>query len=366
MKDKVVYVLLEDDTEILGNGYGHVMYRMYLPVIKYIDILNRYNAKSTFYIEMAHWLFLRANSEKKDYGIQADLIEKTIFHILENNMEVQLHLHSQWVNALVQNDEIHVTEKWNIGQLNTYEQKKLFTEGLYSLRKIITKSKNQNKISSFKAGAWALQPFDVLFDDFKNVGIKVVLGPIKDLKISAIELDYSSMESHITPYYCDKNNINKIGDKKGIVILPMTPTYLNWFDFIRYLIHRKYKGLIKKFDHDLDIIRMPEEARTLNPLTAKDRLNSLLIPYKTNLKMNHQPYWFLRKTFKRAYNLVQKNNFDYKLIILETHTKDFKNSFKDIEKFFAFMTENYNIKFITATDFARHIEEGRLEPLSKK
>jgi hypothetical protein len=51
---------------------------------------------------------------------------------------------------------------------------------------------------------------------------------------------------------------------------------------------------------------------------------------------------------------------------METHTKDFKNSFHDIEKFFDFLTKNYkDIEFITATDLKRHIEEGHLVPLSK-
>ena len=63
MKDKKVYILMEDDTEIFGNGTGHIMYRMYLPVVRYVAILKTYGARSTFYIDMAHWLFLRDNPE---------------------------------------------------------------------------------------------------------------------------------------------------------------------------------------------------------------------------------------------------------------------------------------------------------------
>lgn len=367
MKDKEVYILLEDDTEIFGNGSGHVMYRMYLPVIRYIDILKKYKAKSTFYVDMAHWLFLRANSKIKDFALQADIIEKTISYILENNMEVQLHLHSQWVNARIENDNIYVTEKWSIGQLKKEEQKKLFLESSKCLEKIISKSKNQNLLNSFKAGSWGLQPFNILYDQFKDRGVKIVLGPTKGLKISALQMDYSSMESEISPYYCCKEDINKISDKKDIVIIPMTPTYLNWVDLIRYILHVKYKGFIEKLDQDLDIFKVPIKMRSLNPVSKRDSLNSLFVPYKTNLKMNKQPYWYLKKTFKRAYKLVLKNNFEYKLIILETHTKDFKNTYGDIEKFFMFLTEHYkNLKFITASDLVRHIEEGRLEPLSKK
>ena len=46
-----IRILLEDDNEVLGTGLGHSMYRQYLPTKKYINILNKYNAKSTFYID---------------------------------------------------------------------------------------------------------------------------------------------------------------------------------------------------------------------------------------------------------------------------------------------------------------------------
>lgn len=367
MKDKKVYVLLEDDTEIFGNGSGHVMSRMYLPVVRYIDILKKYGAKSTFYVDMAHWLFLRKNPEFEDFDVQADIIEKTILHILENNMEVQLHLHSQWVNAKIVDNGIYVTEKWSIGQLTAEEQKNLFQEGSECLKKIITKSKKQNSLNSFKAGSWGLQPFNVLYDELKDKGIKIVMGPTKGLKVTGIQMDYSLMESEITPYYCRKDEINKISDKKDIAIIPMTPTYLNWIDLVRYVFHVKYTAFVKKFDDDLDLYKVPKKMKFLNPLSNRDSIHSLTMPYKTNLKMNKQPFWYLKKTFKRAFKYVQKNNFDYKLMVLETHTKDFKNTFDDIDRFFQYLTKNYeNIEFVTASDLVRHLNEGKLKPLCKE
>jgi hypothetical protein len=366
MKDKKVYILMEDDTEIFGNGTGHIMYRMYLPVVRYVEILKQYNAKSTFYLDMAHWIFLRDNAHFEDFQLQAELIEKTILHLLEHSMEVQLHLHSQWANAKIENDKVYVTEKWNIGQLDEDDQKRLFAEGSKRLKEIIAKSKNQNRFNSFKAGSWGLQPFNVLYNEFRDNGVKIVLGPTKGLKLSALDLDYTGMESEITPYYCNKDDINRIGNKKEIVVIPMTPTYLNWIDLLRYIWHVKFQGIMERDDKDLDIYGLPDEIIKLNPVSNRDNIHSLRMPYKTNLKMNKQPYWYLKKTFKRAYNLVMKNDFDYKLIVLETHTKDFKNVFDDIDRFMDYLTKNYkNIEFVTTSDLVEHIEKGILVPLVK-
>ncbi len=363
-KAKKVYILLEDDTEIFGNGTGHIMNRMYLPVLRYVEILKEYNAKSTFYVDMAHWLFLQENADFKDFALQAELIEKTIFHLLENNMEVQLHLHSQWANARIDNGKIYVTDKWNIGQLDEEDQKRLFLKGLESLKEIINKSKFSNEFNSFKAGSWGLQPFNILYDEFANKGAKIVLGPTKGLKLPALNVDYSGMESEITPYYCRKDDINKIGNTKDIVIVPMTPTYLNWIDLTRYVIHVNYRNIMQRYDKDLDIYGVPKEILKLNPVFNRDSIHSLRMPYKTNLKMNKQPYWYLKKTFKRAYDLVMKNDSDYKLLVLETHTKDFKNVFQDIDRFMGHLTKEYeNIEFITTSDLVEHIGQGKLKPI---
>lgn len=365
MKRKV-YILMEDDTEIFGNGTGHVMYRVYLPVVRYCEILRKYNAKSTFYIDMAHWLFLDENAEFKDFRFQAELIEKTILHLLKNNMEVQLHLHSQWANAKIENGQVYVTDKWNIGQLDKMDQKRIFLKGAQRLREVIANSGYQNEFNSFKAGSWGLQPFDVLYDEFVKQGVKIVLGPTKGLKLPALDLDYSSMESEISPYYCRKEDINGIGDKMDITIVPMTPTYLNWIDLVRYVIHVKFRNLMERNDKDLDIYGIPKEILKLNPVFNRDSIHSLRMPYKTNLKMNKQPYWYLKKTFRRAYDLVMKNDCDYKLLVLETHTKDFKNVFQDIDKFMKHLTSKYeNIEFITTTDLVEHIKQGKLNPLFK-
>ena len=230
------------------------------------------------------------------------------------------------------------------------------------LESIISKTKHKNVLNSYKAGSWGLQPFDVLYKEFEERGLKLVFGPIKGLKVPALDLDYSGMESEDTPYYCDANDITKIGQEKGIVVVPMTPTHLNWIDFIKYVFHLKTKGLKKKYDADLDVSGVPEKVKTLKPLSGKDKLNISLKPFKTHLKINAHPYWYLKNTFKRSYKNVIKSDNDFKLIIIETHTKDFKNNFQDIDKFFTYVRKKYsNIKFIKSSELINHLQEDNLK-----
>ncbi|MEM9649364.1 MAG: hypothetical protein AAF969_12865 [Bacteroidota bacterium] len=367
MEKKRVFVLFEDDTEILGNGQGHVMYRLYLPVLRYVELLKKYQIKSTFYVDIAHLLFLRNHAAIKDFGLQADLIEKSILYLLENDMEVQMHLHSQYVNATLENDRIKVTNKWNIGQLTEVEQKDLFHNAFECLESILQKSSKSRPLSSFKGGSWGLQPFKTLYTEFRKMGITIVFGPVKGLKVNSLGIDYCSLESNQHPYYCDVSDINKIGTEKELIVVPMTPTYLNWFDLTRYLIHLKFQGFLKKFDKQLDLGNEVAKIKFFNPLAGKDKLKMSLRPFQTHLKINAQPFWYLKKTFRRSYNAILKNEHEFKLIVVETHTKDFKNNFVDIERFFEFLTKEYpNIEYITSSQLFGQLEDGSLNPLLKK
>ncbi|MFD0797131.1 hypothetical protein ACFQZJ_06645 [Maribacter chungangensis] len=366
MDKEKIFVLLEDDVEVLGNGQGHVFYREYLPVSRYLTLLKKYGLVSTFYVDMAHYLFLKENSHCKDFGLQAGYMEQTILNILKNGMEIQLHLHSQWVDAHLVDNEIQVTNMWNIGKLQQEEQVKLVTKAMESLTMIINKSDSINPITSFRTGSWGMQPYQTLYTIFEKLGIKTVMGPIKGLKIPRLGIDYTHMQSGHCPYYCKSSDINAIGDDKGSIVLPMTPTYLSLTDLIRYSVQVKWKGFLKKYDHDLDLNKTVLSTVYKDPTAGKDVFNFSLRPFKTHLKMNAQPFWLLKKTFRRSYEMVLHSKHDFKLMVVETHSKDFKNSFGSIEKFFDHITTKYdNLQFVTANELLKLVNEKKVKPLVK-
>lgn len=364
MKNKI-FILLEDDNEIKGNGSGHPLIRQYLPTKRYLDILNKYQIRATFYVDMAHYLFLKENEDFADFKFQATTIEQTIKMLFENNMDIQIHLHSQWVNAKINQNKIYVTKKWNIGQLDPDNQKLLFKKSYSALYKILKNYIKNPSLSSFKAGSWGLQPFATMFDVFKDAGIKLIMGPIEGLNIPDLNVNYNGLHSDYFPYYVSKNDIRKVDDKKDLVVLPMTPTYLNWPDFIRYIFEVKVLNRFNK-TNDIDIFNIPKEMIKLKPLEGKDKLNLGLKPFKTHLKINAQRFWYLKNTFRRSYNFILKSKSDYKLMVIETHTKDFLNNIDDIDKFFKHIKDKYkNIEFITSSDLISHINLKKLHPLNE-
>ena len=140
------YLILEDDTEIKGNGLGHPLFRQYLPCKRYVELLEKYSIKSTFFIDMAHYLFIKDNYSFSDFKLQLKIIDDLISLLINKGMDIQLHLHSQWVNAEIIGDEIFVTDKWNISQLKKEERKKLINRSVKVLKSILKKNKINNNI----------------------------------------------------------------------------------------------------------------------------------------------------------------------------------------------------------------------------
>jgi hypothetical protein len=360
-----IKVLLEDDNEILGNGLGHPTYRQYLPTKKYVDILNKFSIKGTFYVDMAHYLFLQKHKDYKDFRFQAQSIKETIKLLAKNKMDVQVHLHSQWVGAKIENDHVFVTDKWNIGMLSSEEQELLFSKAYDALTEILKEFNVEPNLNSYKAGSWGLQPFNTLYEVFVNKGIKLVMGPIKGLKVENLDVDYTNLHSDSKPYFASKKDINKVDHKKNIVVLPMTPTYLNWPDFLRYIFEIKFLSFFTNND-DLDKYDVPNSVNQMKPLSGKDKLNFGLKPFKTHLKINAQKYWYLKNTFKRAYKNIKASNSEYKLMVIETHTKDFIDTFTDIEKFFNYVKNNYSdVEFVTSFQVVEDLSSNKLVPLDE-
>jgi len=360
-----IKVLLEDDNEILGNGLGHPVYRQYLPTKKYVEILNKFSIKATFYIDMAHFLFLKDHKDFKDFDFQAQTIKETIKLLAKNKMDVQIHLHSQWLGAEIKNNHVFVTDKWNIGMLTSKDQEFLFNKAHDALSEILNELNIKSNLNSYKAGSWGLQPFNTLYDVFLSKGIKLVMGPIKGLKVENLNVDYSNLHSDSIPYFASKDDINNVDNKKNIVVLPMTPTYLNWPDFLRYIFEIKFLNFTKK-NNDLDKYNVPNFISKIKPLSGKDKLNFGLKPFKTHLKINAQKYWYLKNTFRRAYKKIKTSNFEYKLMVIETHTKDFIDTFTDIEMFFKYIKKNYSdVEFVTSSDIVEDINLKKLIPLDE-
>ena len=90
------------DYEVWGNGDGCVIDCMIEPTNQLIDLAEKYNIKTTIFVDMCEYWAFKELEEKdmfKDKSYKpATLIEKQLKDILKRGHDIQLHFHPQWLN----------------------------------------------------------------------------------------------------------------------------------------------------------------------------------------------------------------------------------------------------------------------------
>jgi hypothetical protein len=355
--NKKIIVVFEDDWEVKGTGLGHVTYRQYLPVKAYLKILKKYNIKVTFYVDYAQYFFLERYQKDRDIYMQMLIWDETVRSMIIDGHDVQLHLHPQWFNAEFNNGMIYTTDKWNIASLKSSEQQILITRGISHINQLYSSLGFAKTVTAFKAGSWGIQPSQEILNNLFREGINVVMGPVKNTFIPKLNVDFRTLESPTHSYYCDYLDINKVSKDKDnkIMVIPITPVKLNLVQLIKFITNRGLEKYISKYDHPLDI-----DDTTYNnqlPMSPISRDKKSL--FWTHLRINNYPFWYLKSTFDIALNALEHENMshDHIPLIYETHTKLFKNHFKDIDRFFNYLTTKYNsrIEFMTVIDYYKYL-----------
>lgn len=356
-----IYLLIEDDWELMGNGSGSVGYHQYIPAYHFLKIANSAGLKVSFMVETVQGLqFERYKDKSKYINSQYDLWKESIEMIESLGGDIQLHLHPQWLNAKFVHDTFYVDNKWSIGQYKKDEQQFLVRHGIDLLKNI---KKQNNQIIGFKAGSWGLQPSSGILNVLENEGIKIVMGVRKGLKIPSIGLDYSNLEVDKTiPYHPDYEDINRVGNG-NIVVFPLSEYRPDILTFIKYAINNRLNSLNKNRNYYLkDDLKFPRA----NPLNSKEKLTFSFRPYTTHLKIGNEKFSYLKKSFDYQINKIL-NTKDNSVLIIETHTKMFHGFFYEIEKFLHYIKEKYGsiIESVNVDDLNNILLRNELIPLKK-
>ncbi|WDN87833.1 hypothetical protein BuS5_00801 [Desulfosarcina sp. BuS5] len=343
---KQFLILIEDDFEIMGNGLGNVADLQYLPALALMNIADKYNAKITFMVDVAQQLAFKANSEIPEIRVQSTLWDETVLLLKERGHDVQLHLHPQWINATYESGYFCLNDNWNIGRYDPAIQHKLIVDSVEYLTSLLCKEFPEYKVCAFKAGAWGLQPSANLQAEFEKIGIHIILGVRDGLKVLTQGIDYTDLEEKQLPYYPDADDITRVAENvRNLVVIPLQPYAPDLITFSKYILNQvvtkfRYKNnLSYYYTHPI-----PRNIKTLNPLKDKKLFTIGTRPYCTHLKIGNQPYSYLKSSFDAVINKLEQYDIERIPIVIESHTKQYHNHYRDVEKFIAYIAEKYEPK----------------------
>jgi hypothetical protein len=361
MKKKFL-VLIEDDFEIMGNGLGNVADLQYLPALTLMNIADRYGAKITFMVDLAHQLTLREHLKFPEIRIQSKLWDETVLLMKERGYDVQLHLHPQWINASYREGYFRLSDNWNIGRYNPIEQRALIKDSVQYLKLLFQKDFPEYNVCAFKAGSWGLQPSHNLISELEEGGIHIITGIRDGMKVSNLGIDYTDLEEKCLPYYPSCKDISKMSHNiENVVVIPLQSYNPGLLTFSKYVSNQiitklRYKDNLPYYYS----CPIPDEIKKLNPLKDSKTFTIGRHPYNTHLKIGNQSFSYLKTSFDAVINKLDRYDVERIPILIESHTKQYQHHYRDVEKFIAYISEKYNdnVEFGDMTTISKELLEN--------
>ena len=306
-------LIISIDYELYGDGSGDVFKHMIKPTKKILDHCDKYNIKTTIFFEIVEYIKIK-NEWKKGNTMgyknnPIDAINKQLFSAIENDHDIQLHLHPQWVNAIFSNNRWEVDKNnWRLGSfstLNNYNIYDLLFECKNTLESLIRQIKPDYKCIAIRAGGYNILPSKKVYDAMVKLDLKidssVYPGGYEKGKLN--NYDYRKAKIDIDYWYVKPDNFSNENNISKVLEMP-----------IFALPQRRYKKLsIKRI-----------KSAFLNKKSAISSLNDKTSEKKIFEKVK----WFFKKeSFTWDFCLFDKKMHKYFFTFIKNNLKNKRNNF---------------------------------------
>lgn len=362
MKKKFL-VLIEDDWENMGNGYGNVADLQYLPSLAMMNIMDRYDAKMTFMVDVAHQFVLKEFSHIPEVRVQSRIWDESVMLMKERGFDVQLHLHPQWLGATYKDGMFYVDrEKWNIGLYEPAVVDKLVGESVDYLHNLLGKSFPDYSVCAFKAGSWGMQPSEHVLSAMERHGINLIMGVREGIFSENQGINYVGLEEPRLPYSPAMDDLTRIATTpNNLTMLPLQPYSPDLLTFGRLIAdHYIGKYTTKERNNYYHLNGVPGSVRGLDPVSDKKNFSMGIKPYQTHLKIGRQPFSYLKASFDSVIRELDRYDVERIPVVIESHTKQYHNHYAQIEKLIEYIATKYHdcVEFGDMASLNREIQQN--------
>ncbi|PIA79024.1 hypothetical protein BFR04_05745 [Gaetbulibacter sp. 4G1] len=231
------------DYELFFGKSGTVDKSIIEPTQQLVRILNKYNAKAVFFVDIGYLIKSQQLEHiHPELKISSSKVIKQIKDLVANGHDIQLHIHSHWEDAKYENGEWTFPMKhYRLHSFTDEECLELVKRYKRYLEEI-----SGVEVQGFRAGGWCIQPFNKLKKTFLEADIKFDSTVFKGGK-----------NIHGAHYYNFKNipNLTEwkflddpcIEDKDGLFTeIPISSYRVSPFFFWRLIFFKKFGGLKHK------------------------------------------------------------------------------------------------------------------------
>ena len=234
-----------------GSNSGTVLKTLIEPTNTLLSVLERHGFRGNFFID---YLMFRELEKQSGEKAQSDLkmLKDQICDMVRRGHRIELHLHPHWIDAKYNGDGT-----WNFDDFTHYSLSSLdeetiiemFKSGVSYLTSLVKDECPNYKIVAFRAGGWAVQPFNKIKKAFEVSGIKIdsstSFGMFRKMKDSCF--DFRRMPYKALYHFEDDVCIEKANG--SFLEIPITSFHRN---VILVLVDRICGAFLHLFDKVTD------------------------------------------------------------------------------------------------------------------
>ena len=250
MKKKVI---LSYDYELFfGDKSGTVQKTLIEPTNAILDAMDSVNMKGNFFVDWQMLKYLKLqNKERTDADYM--LIVEQLHDIVRRGHRIELHIHPHWVDAKYNGDGTWDFSEFRHYSLNSFSEEEIidmFVEGTDLLTSIARDVDPEYKIVAFRAGGWAIQPFEKVKKGLETVGIYIdsSVMPGRAIKCDYSECDFLDAPSPQSGYYYFSDDVCKEDSNGKFLQIPISSLQPS---FIRRVYTRLCLILGVEFDYTI-------------------------------------------------------------------------------------------------------------------
>ena len=315
MKKKTI-ILSYDYELFFGDRSGTVLKSIVEPTNKLMDVMEQNGFRGNFFVD---YLMFRELEKFTDERAVSDLklLKDQIRDMVRRGHRVELHLHPHWMDAKYNGDGT-----WNFADFTHYSLSSLdedtivemFKEGTDYLNKLAGEAEPGYKIVAFRAGGWAVQPFDKLKKGFIETGISIDSSSAYGVHSGIKNQTFDFRNMPHKEVYRFENDVCK-EDKNGAFLeVPITTMPFSKKTWLYLKFHKSLnrEGYLKRHT-DGTHIRSDNDSREMGLL---EKIIKKLKNRQMMQLSQHLPYSIM--------SFIDKTKLEYYCII--DHPKDFSDA----------------------------------------
>jgi hypothetical protein len=335
-------LVLTNDWELFGDGSGDYFEIQHNPLLELLNLLDKYNAKISVMAEVFQQL------KHIEYSFNDSNLQKIVNdwetilkETISRDHDVQLHIHPQWSEANIKDGKWQLSTNWAISKYSDDEIYNFLKIGKEHLEKIIHPIKHDYQCNVFRAGAYYIEPSEIVIRNLKKLNFKGDTSVTKGL-ISRGYFDFTDAESNVIPWFISEKAVKYKDDYvRNILELPIYSEIIydsallkkffpSYYYLLRFGIVPKSEELTWAKERDrIKRKRYPVANRLYKQNEKKDLqwyMRTILSKRSIQLDYDYIPASIFTQLLKRIFNnkLVKEyfKKYEFLPVIASGHVKD--------------------------------------------